>query len=695
MTRGRKLFIWILACLLLAILALVVFVATFDWNRIKPTLNEKVSAALNRPFAIEGNLAVAWQRQTDEPGWRAWVPWPHVSAERLTLGNPDWAKGPRFVGLDKVEASLSPLPLLWKRVVIPHIQLTGPSAGLERLADGRNNWTFDLGEQSTDQDEPSPWKLEIGAIGFDQGQVVLDDQSLKTHLELQVDPLGKPIPFNEIVGKPAPETGAEPKAAPQDYAFGWRLKGVYREQRLTGSGKVGGLLALQDAQRPFPVQAEVSVGSTRVAVAGTLTDPKNLGALDLRLRLAGSSLGNLYPLTGVTLPDTPAYSTDGRLVARLHDPDGATYRYEDFNGRIGDSDIHGELTFVARQPRPKLSGSLTSEQLLFADLAPLIGADSNAEKKARGAPSNQPADKALPVEAFRTERWRSMDADVSFTGKRIVQSDKLPINDLFTHVVLNDGDLTLEPLRFGVAGGALETHLGLNGRVTPLLGRAQISARGLKLKQLFPGFAPMQTSFGELNGDADIRGAGNSVAALLGSANGQVKMLVNDGAVSRKLMEIAGLNVGNYLIGELFGDKDVKINCAAADVGITNGLLGTRLVVFDTENAIVRIDGKVNFANEQMDLDIDPESKGFRVFSLRSPLYVRGTFKKPDAGVKTGPLLARGAGLLALGAFVAPAAGLLALVAPSEEQASQCEPLLKQMQASNRERAQAQPAKRK
>ena len=30
-----------------------------------------------------------------------------------------------------------------------------------------------------------------------------------------------------------------------------------------------------------------------------------------------------------------------------------------------------------------------------------------------------------------------------------------------------------------------------------------------------------------------------------------------------------------------------------------------------------------------------------RVLTLRSPLYVKGTFKHPDAGVKAGPLIAR------------------------------------------------------
>lgn len=687
MSRGRRILAWTTASLVLLLAALVVFVATFDWNRIKPTLNARVSETLGRPFAINGDLSVRWQREPEEEGLRAWVPWPHVKAEDLTLGNPEWAKEQQFVTLARVEASLSPLPLLWKTVTIPRIDLTEPRADLKRRADGSNNWTFDKLASTPEQadEKPSAWTLDIGAIGFDKGQVKVDDQPTQTRLEVLVDPLGKPIPFSDIVGEKVAGKAAEQGDAPQDYAFGWKVKGSYKGQALDGSGKIGGLLALKDARKPFPLQADLRIGATRIALAGTLTAPTHLGALDLRLKLAGNSLGNLYPLTGVTLPDTPAYSTDGRLVAQLQDPAGPQFHYQGFNGAIGDSDIHGDLHFVARQPRPKLSGALTSNQLRFADLAPLIGADSNAEKKERGVASKQPADKVLPVEEFRTERWRQMDADVRFTGKRIVHSDKLPFNDLDTHVVLNDGKLSLEPLRFGMAGGSLDSTIRLDGSSVPLQGSARLSARHFKLKQLFPSFEPMRTSFGELNGDADLAGTGNSVAALLGSANGNLKLLINDGAVSRGLMEIAGLNVGNYLVGKLFGDDEVKINCAAADLKLTKGLVTPRVFIFDTENALIQIDGSANLASERLDMTVTPESKGVRIFSLRSPLYVRGTFKKPDAGVKAVPLIARGAGMVVLGAVVAPAAGLLALVAPSGggDVTNTCTPLLEKMRKAN------------
>ncbi|MDR3082439.1 MAG: AsmA family protein [Streptomyces sp.] len=49
---------------MLVVLA-VVIIATYDWNRLKPTINDKVSQAVGRPFAIQGDLSVAWRR---EPG---------------------------------------------------------------------------------------------------------------------------------------------------------------------------------------------------------------------------------------------------------------------------------------------------------------------------------------------------------------------------------------------------------------------------------------------------------------------------------------------------------------------------------------------------------------------------------------------------------------------------------------------------
>lgn len=685
MKRAPKIGIGIVGVLVVLIIAVVLFVLLFDWNRIKPMVNEQVSSTLNRPFAIHGDLGLDWTRPEDAEGLAAWVPWPHVHAEDITLGNPDGFEPDNMVQVGRVDAWLAPLGLFAKRVSIPRIAATGADARLIRTADGDDNWTFDFGGDDRPKDagenDGSGWTVAIDEIAFDKGQVRYQDAVLDADFTIGVDPLGKPVPFAQITGdESAVQTDVR---SIRDYVFGWTIEGSYRGEPLQGEGKIGGVLALKSQTAPFPVQADVRSGSTRVKLAGTINQPLNFGGADLDVSFSGRSLDTLHRLTGVTLPPTPPYSTRGHLVAKLDHEKGSTFAYKQFKGQIGKSDIGGDLTFEQRGERPKLSGELVSSELRFADLAPLIGGDSNEHKAERGEDSRQPADKVLPVETFDTDAWTAMDADIKFIAKQIEHGDTLPLTDLYTHLVMNAGEILLDPLRFGVAGGELNTTVRLEGNKSPLAARADLHARRLQLDQIVPKLESLDGSLGQINGDASLSANGNSVAKLLGGADGRLTVLIDRGAISRNLMELAGLNVGNFIVGKLFGDEEVRINCAAADIPIENGLATPNVFVFDTENAIINVTGDVDFGPEKLDLTITPQSKGPRLFTLRSPLYVRGTFADPSPGVKAGPLIARGAAAIALGVVATPAASLLALVSPTGGEENQCTPVLNKIKEAD------------
>ncbi|MFL6716405.1 MAG: AsmA family protein, partial [Burkholderiaceae bacterium] len=282
----------------------------------------------------------------------------------------------------------------------------------------------------------------------------------------------------------------------------------------------------------------------------------------------------------------------------------------------------------------------------------------------------------LPVSPFKTDRWSKMNADVKFSGKEIIHSDKLPIDNLNTHVKLDKGVLQLAPLNFGVAGGRLTTELKIDGSADPAKANMSIAARGIRLKQLFPKIESMRASLGQINGDAKLSAAGNSFAALAGHANGELKSVINDGTVSEFIMEAMGLNAGRVVVTKLFGDRQVKLNCMATDLNIKDGVMTPEIFVLDTEDATVRVDGNVNLAKETMDLDILPRSKGLRLLSLRSPLYVEGTFKNPDVGVNKTAIALRAGAAVALGTVAAPLAGLLALTHTGPDQDSPCASLL-------------------
>ncbi|MES2346991.1 MAG: AsmA family protein, partial [Pseudomonadota bacterium] len=438
------------------------------------------------------------------------------------------------------------------------------------------------------------------------------------------------------------------------------------------------VLSLRQQSVPYPLAANLNVGGTSIAVEGTLTKPAALAAIDMRLKISGPSMARLYGLTGVLLPETPPFATEGHLTGNLGAHAGH-WLYDRFTGRVGNSDIEGRLDFKTGQPRPLLTGAVQSKLLQFSDLGPLIGADSNASKQARGVEAVQPGNRVLPVEKFRTERWTALDADVGFKAQRITRDKDLPIANLDTMIHMKDGVLSLTPMNFDVAGGRFTSNIKLDGsgRLNPNAIRAELkaSARKLKLKQLFPRIEEMQATVGEVNADLSLSATGNSVAGLLGSSNGELKGVINEGSVSKLLLEEMGLNIGNVVLTKVIGDKQVKLNCMVTDFSVTNGLMRSRLFVVDTSDATISVAGTVNLDNEKMDLTLRPDAKGLRVISLRAPIYVRGTFKDPDVSVDKGVLALRAGGALAL-AVMAPVAAILPLVNAGPGETTGCEALL-------------------
>jgi uncharacterized protein involved in outer membrane biogenesis len=661
MSRTMKIVLWILGILVAIPVIAIIILLTFDWNRAKPWLNAKVSNAIDRPFAIVGDLSVHWERPSESiiPGQRTWrdhIPWPHLYANDVHVGNPENMPKGDTASVRQFSFSLNPFALLSHTINIPVLRFDGPRVELLRTDATHYNWAY------KHEEKKSKWKLDLERLVLSKGVVHIKDAVTDADITADVD---------TIANDPT-------------YGIGFKVHGTYNKAPVTGGGKLGGVLTLKDQDAPFPVQADVHSGPYALAVEGTVTRPARLAGLDLRLKLAGPSMARLYAFTGVVLPETPPFSTEGHLIGSLGEaPDrkGARWSYEKFKGRVGESDIAGSLTFQSQKPRNKLSGTVHSNQLRFADLGPLIGADSNASKRERGVAPVQPANKALPVEKFHTEKWKVLDADVHFSADRIVKTAQLPLSKLKTHLTLNNGVLRLQPLDFGMAGGSVTSTVTLDGSggagKDAIKATLEATAREIEVKQLFPQIQKVQqATAGDVYAQAKLTATGDSVGEMLAKSNGEVKGLVSQGVVSKLLLEEAGLNVANVIITKVFGDKQVKLNCLASDLDVTNGVAKTNTFVLDTEDAIVDINGTVNLSSEQMDLRVKPETKALRIFTLRTPFYVRGTFKHPDLQLDKKVLALKGGAAAALAIVAAPAAALLPLINTGPGKDSPCAALL-------------------
>jgi len=678
-------------------IAIIVFVASFDWNRAKPWVQSRASSALGRNVEIAGDLTAAWQWRRLRDGQDVWSPGLRFSCGDVRIGNPEWAARPRFAELKGLEIELRLLPLLWRRLEAPSIRLVRPSLDFEQRKDGSNTWTFEPGGEKA----PGAWTVDPGDIEFDAGTVHVSDEERALELQIDIVPLEAPIEFGQRVEGDDPSTrrevvrrvgqaaaqrlraAAEQRAAkaeergkavkPPPYLFGWKASGTMAGAAVKGSGRFGGVLALKEP-KPFPLRADIDVGATEIALTGTITDPTSPDAVDMRLWISGRNLAQLYPITGMALPNTPPYATVGRLAGRFR-PKQSLLRYEDFSARVGGSDLDGTLAYRSGERRPSLTGNVDSTLLRFKDLGALVGADSAEDKAARGDETVQARGRVLPSEPFNVERWGATDADVRFTGKRVIRNEQQPISDVDTRIRMDGGVLTLDPLNFGMAGGTVAASLRIDSNARPAKGDVSLHARKLELKRLFETTDGLSTSLGEVHGEVKLSGKGRSIADILGSADGTLRALMTQGMVSETLMEEAGLNTANALLSKLRGDRQIRIDCAAASFTAKDGIANADLFVFDTENALIDVQGTVNLRDERVDLTLHPQTKGLRVLSLRSPLHAIGTFEHVDVGVDKKSLLLRGGGAIGLAVVAAPLAALLPMIAPGGEAEKSCAPL--------------------
>ena len=281
---------------------------------------------------------------------------------------------------------------------------------------------------------------------------------------------------------------------------------------------------------------------------------------------------------------------------------------------------------------------------------------------------------------FNTDRWNSVDAEVKLSAKTIRRAKELPLENLVTHLSLRDSVLKLDPLNFGVAGGQLNAVILLDGSKHPIQARAQVRARKIFIARLFPTFELNKNSIGQINGEFDLAGSGNSVGRMLASSNGKVGLVVAGGEISKLMMEKVGLHLWEILELKLTGDKLVKLRCGVADFNVKQGNMHADALIFDTEVTTIVGTGSIDLAQETLELTLNQKTKNTSPLALRSPIYVRGSFAAPDVQVDKGRVAARGIGALVLG-MINPLLALIPLVDPGPGKDSDCGQLVRDARA--------------
>jgi uncharacterized protein involved in outer membrane biogenesis len=630
------------AVLLIALLAAVALLV--DWEGLARTwIERQLEARTGREVVLE-RVELKWGLPMG------------IELHGLSIANPEWAREEQLFRADIAGASVRILPLVLRReLVLPHVALAGPRLSLEQR-DGRRSWVFD---QDQDAASSSGRSVQVHALSIVSGTLGYYDREAGTDLLAHAD---------QKAGERA-----------DGRALVFDANGTYKGERVKVNGAGGSLLRLRNATEPYALRVDAAVGDTSARFQGSVLNPAQLEGVDGDLALKGMTLAHLYRVIGVALPDTPPYRLTGHLQH-----EAGLWRYRGFDGRMGDSDLSGSVTFDTGPQPPMLEAELTSRLLDFDDLGPLIGAPpktgpgeqaSPAQKRQAARRRAEPT--VLPERGFDTARWRTLNANATLAVKKIRRAKALPIDDLSVKLQLRDGVLDLTPLRFGVAGGTVDSTIRLDGRKEPLAVRLDTRFAALHLDRLFPTVPRAGRSAGTFYGDASLATRGDSVKAMLAAANGRLYLAMGPGEVSNVLLEALGLDAGEILKFFATGDRLVRVRCAVGNFDVEKGVAKSRALVIATGDSNVVGAGSIDMRTERLDLVLHVAPKDMSILAARAPLHVQGSFKKPSVMPDVAVLAAKGGAVLLLAA-VNPLLALAPLIETGPGKESSCGELIAQ-----------------
>jgi hypothetical protein len=571
---------------------------------LRPIAEWRASAMLARPVSI-GRLRL-------RPGGQL-----VLTAEDLVVGNPPgFPAGEEPVArVPRLTARMDPLASLRRReVVVSSVELERPLVRAVATEDGHDNYRFGPSAGLAG----GPAGPQIGTVKIVDGRARVSLAGLRADFEVAF----------------ATEERAEEGGAPRIAA---EARGTHAGQPVAARFTGGAPLDLRDPSKPWPVELHLANGPTRASLKGTLQDPLRLRGATFGLLLAGPDMALLHPLTGVPLPATPPYELGGKL-----DYAEGRFRFTDVAGRVGRSDVEGTMTVAVRPgQRPEITAELRSRSVDLRDIAGLLGGTpgpsgtpgqtpqqhaqaTRTEAEARASP------RVLPQAALNFPKLERADVHLLYRAARI-QGRSMPLDDFTLRVDVVDGAVALRPLTFGVGRGRISVEASLTPQAEGAVkARTEIRFERLDVSRLMEASGGYQGE-GALNGTARLEGTGRSVAGILGRADGAASLWMAGGDLSRLLVNLAGMRLGSALLSSLGGAPRTPVECFVADLALRRGVLSTRALLLETEDALTEGQGTVDLGRERVELRLRTESKRLTLGVLPAPLLISGTLKEPRA----------------------------------------------------------------
>jgi hypothetical protein len=460
------------------VVALGITISAAPW---RDRIAAEATRTIGRPVRLEGPLELV-------PTLR-----PSLKIGGVHIANPPGFSTPEMASLGEAHLRIDLVAALRGALIVQEIGAEEVRARLEKSADGRVNWLFDLPKSHPPPATAAPaTKPALEDIGFAVDRIVLRKLSVEYHdgasdrtRYFQLDEL----------------TGQAPVPGPTRVS----LRGsVEKSFPYTLSFTGGPAQDLVHSAQPWPIELSVDFLGTVLRVSGSLTQRGQSGRLTFGM--GTEDLSEIERLLQTRLPKVGPTALGG-VVAW----EPGKVSVSPLNGVMGRTTLEGELAFDSTGKRPTLAGRL---RLPTLDLYPfLTGEAAKTEEKPRSLAETY---RELERVTFSLRSLNLMDVDLDLAVGRWLS---LPgeVRDAKLEVHLRDGVLRT-PVQGSVAGVQMGGKAEADGAARVPRFALQLGTRETRLgglAELLFGLEGLEGHLGRFGLDLSARG--ESVAELVRS----------------------------------------------------------------------------------------------------------------------------------------------------------------------------------
>jgi uncharacterized protein involved in outer membrane biogenesis len=377
-----------LAVLLLIVIGLWVFIATFDLEGQRARIQNLASQVLARDVRIDGPMHLSGSV------------FPRVSIESARIANPDWASNPDFLVVNRLEVEISLLALLRSKIVIRDVELTGVTVHLQRGRDKSATWIFKSGPKRESSSVVIPDIVALHATHV----LILYYPPDRTSVAIKIEELQASLL--------------------RDRPVELRINGKIRDFPMSIELHGGTLASLFDPAKRWPFDASLDTDIGMIDFEGYIEDPLTFNGIDLIIA-SDKQKPHKSLLSG---------RSDVRLVDRYQAHLSMNRDAETYTATLAGEFYGFDLSRWYEQPQQQMKPSMKFREFKInaqgsgksiGDILKTVAIDMTGSGIEYGSPMKEPEQKfyMARVDSLRAKSKRDSGIEVSARGT----ANRMPI----------------------------------------------------------------------------------------------------------------------------------------------------------------------------------------------------------------------------------------------------------------------------